>query len=241
MPDTPETPKPPQVNAPPPAPRPVSRAPNLTLPRRRAVTTRSPFEISEASAAARESIRAIVTATRAPFVGPGAANNAQVVAELERSLRQLELSLAERERAVGDAEIRLAERERDLAEMEALMAAREKLILARQAPVAPVAISAEEKAALEQLRVELERQDVSVKEAKQSIREREQFLDDSETKLFEKVQAQQEKEIQLEQKEEDLRARERRLREREAAYDPQLAETLKAELEAAKKRDEFKE
>jgi hypothetical protein len=78
-------------------------------------------------------------------------------------------------------------------------------------------------------------------EAKAAVREREMFLDESETKLFEKVQAQQEKEIEQEQRTEDLRARERRIREREAELDPQKAADLKAEDEAAKKRDEFKE
>jgi hypothetical protein len=47
--------------------------------------------------------------------------------------------------------------------------------------------------------------------------------------------------MELEQREEDLHARERRLREREPAVDPRAAEALRAEDEAAKKRDEFRE
>jgi hypothetical protein len=213
-------------------------APSLTL-RRRSAGARGPFEVSEASAAARESIKAIVSATRAPF--PGGGPPASKVAELERTLRQLEIKLEERERVAADTEARLADRERDLAESEALLVAREKLIAARKPGPVQAEISAEEKVALEHLRAELERQEATLKEAKQAVREREQFLDESETKLFEKVQAQQEKEIELEQREEDLRSRERRLREREAAADPQAAATLKAEDEAAKRRDEFKE
>src|ERR1019366_6567122 len=100
-------------------------APALSL--RRRPITRSPFEVSEASAAARESIKAVVSATRSPFAG--GATNAQA-AELERTLRQLELTLAERERYLADNEARLADRERDLAEIEALLFAREKLAAA---------------------------------------------------------------------------------------------------------------
>jgi len=221
--------------------RPVSTGPNLVLARRRVTTTHSPFEVSEASVAARASIKAIVSATRAPFASATGAE-AEKVAGLERSLRQLELILAERERALNESEARMAERERDLAETEALLQARERLLAASRKP-APVkaVISEEERAALEQLRAELERQEEAVKEAKQALREREQFLDESETKLFEKVQAQQEKEIEQEQRDEDLRARERRIREREAALDPQAAAQLKAEDEATQPRDEFKE
>jgi uncharacterized coiled-coil protein SlyX len=215
---------------------------SLSLPRRRAVT-RPPFDVSDASAAARESIKAIVSATRAPFGSGIAVPPPSQVAELERSLRQLELTLAERERSIAETEARLAEQERDLAEGEALLRARERLILAsrRATPVQASVVSPEEKAALEAMRAELERQDATLKEAKQAQREREQFIDESETKLFEKVQAQQEKEIELEQREEDLRARERRFREREAAADPQAAAILKAEDEKGKQRDEFNE
>src|SRR6476660_6802512 len=99
-----------------PSPKPTPPA-NLSL-RRRSAHTRSPFEVSEASAAARESIRAIVSATRAPFMGGAAAGESAKVAELERTLRQIDLTLAERERIIADSESRLADRERDLAEME---------------------------------------------------------------------------------------------------------------------------
>ena len=229
-------PEPAQIKFPVPR-RPVG-APTLSLPRRRSAT-RSPFEVSEASAAARESIKAIVSATRVPHDGAEPAG-AQI-ADLERSLRQLELTLAERERAVAEAETRLADRERELAETEALLIAREKLTAAARHRAPRAAISPEEKAALQQLRAELERQEAGLKEAKQSIREREQFLEESETKLFEKVQAQQEKEIELEQREEDLRARERRFREREAGADPHAAATLAAEDVAARQQDKLTE
>lgn len=215
--------------------------PKLVIARRR-VITRSPFEVSDASAAARESIKAIVSATRVPFGSGVPVPPPPQVAELERSLRQLELTLADRERLIAETEARLADQERDLAEGEALLQAREKLLLAARRPVQVQAtISPEEKAALEQLRAELERQEATLREAKLVVREREQFLDESESKLFEKVQAQQEKEIELEQREEDLRARERRFREREAAVDPQAAAKLRAEDEAAKQRNEFTE
>jgi hypothetical protein len=55
------------------------------------------------------------------------------------------------------------------------------------------------------------------------------------------VQAQQDKENELEQREEDLRIRMHRMRQHEAQYDPKAATALKAEDEAAKKRDEFNE
>jgi chemotaxis regulatin CheY-phosphate phosphatase CheZ len=198
------------------------------------------MEISEASVAARQSIQAIVSATRSPFGTPVRLGDSQI-ADLERSMRNLELKLAERERMIGETEKRLAERERELYELEALLLAREKLLAAsrQHAPAAP--ISAEEKAALVQLRDELERQQVSLAEAKQAIRDREQFLDESESKLFEKVQNQQEKEIQLDQKADDLRARERRIRENEARLDPAAAAALKAEDDASRVRDEFNE
>src|SRR3954470_15410809 len=104
--------------------------PPATLPlRRRSSLTRSPFEVSEASAAARESIKAIVSATRAPFPSAAGAESARV-GELERTLLQLAMTLAERERVLHENESRLADRERDLAEMEALLLAREKLLVA---------------------------------------------------------------------------------------------------------------
>ncbi len=198
------------------------------------------MEISEASVAARQSIQAIVSATRSPFGIPVRLGDNQI-ADLERSMRNLELKLAERERMIGETEKRLAERERELYELEALLLAREKLLAAsrQHAPAAP--ISAEEKAALVQLRDELERQQTLITEARQAIRDRETFLDESEAKLFEKVQSQQEKEIQLDQKADDLRSRERRLREAEARIDPSAAAALKAEDEASRVRDEFNE
>lgn len=219
--------------------RPGSLPPVLALPRRRGLT-RPPMEISEASVAARQSIQAIVSATRSPFGIPVRLGDSQI-ADLERSMRNLELKLAERERMIGETEKRLAERERELYELEALLLAREKLLAAsrQHAPAAP--ISAEEKAALVQLRDELERQQTSLTEARQGIRDREQFLDESEAKLFEKVQSQQEKEIQLDQKADDIRSRERRLREAEARIDPEAAAALKAEDDAARVRDELNE
>src|ERR1019366_3520140 len=122
---------------------------NLSLRRPRS-TTNSPFTVSAATAAARESIRAIVTATKPPM-GGRAVEDARIF-ELERSLRQLELKLAERERNVQEREARLREYERELAEAEALLAAREQLVAASR-KAAPVAahVSPEEKAALEAL------------------------------------------------------------------------------------------
>lgn len=208
--------------------------PVLALRRRSA--GRQPLAVSEASATAHQTIRSLVSATRSPFGLTDA--EAKRVAELEHTLKQLEVSLAERERAVAEAEARQADRERDMAEMEALLFAREKLLAVTRRPGRTEA-SPEECAALEQLRGELERQEATVKEARQAIREREQFLDEAEAKLFDKVQAQQEKENELEQREEDLRTRTRQLLEREAALDPQAAAALKAQDERAKQRDEF--
>jgi hypothetical protein len=223
-------------NFPPPKPRDTGK---LSLPRRRRETTRPPLDDLDISAVARESINAIVAATHAPFTADTSPAEAKLF-EIERAFRQLELTLNERQRVIAEAEMRLEERERDVAEMEALLRAREQLLAASRKP-APQGVSPEQKMALDALRAELERQEVTLQEAKQAVREREIFLDESETKLFEKVQAQQEKENELEQREEDLRARDRRLREREAAYDPQAAADLKAEIEAARKRDEFNE
>lgn len=202
---------------------------------------RSPLEVAAASSAARDSIKAIVAATRTPWGTPQTLDEPQL-SELERSLRQLEVMLAEREHVVAETEARLVERERDLAEAEALLHARERLLqAARKNTAADPGISAEERAALAHLKEELEKQEASLKEAKQAVREREAFLEESENKLFEKVQAQQEKETELEQKEEELKARLHRLREREAAIDPAAAAALQAEQEAARKFDEFKE
>jgi beta-phosphoglucomutase-like phosphatase (HAD superfamily) len=139
-----------------PVKRPESaQAGNLSL-RRPRPGGESPFSVSAASASARESIRAIVTATRPP-IGGRAVEDARIF-ELEKSLRQLELKLAERERTVQDRETRLKEYERELAEAEALLAAREQLVAAaRKAAPAAVHVSSEERAALEALKAELER------------------------------------------------------------------------------------
>jgi chromosome segregation ATPase len=205
---------------------------SLSLRRNRSETG-SPFSVSEASAQARESIRAIVSATRPPMGGRSAAEDARV-ADLERSLRQLELKLVERERIVQERESRLKEYERELAEAEALLAAREQLVAAsRKSVAAPAHVSPEEKAALEGLRAELERQEAALKEAQSSLHERERFMEDSETRLFEKVQSQQEREIELDQREEDMKVKIRKSREALAVGDADAAAVLKAEDEAA--------
>jgi chromosome segregation ATPase len=210
---------------------------NLSL-RRTRTEANSPFSVSDASAAARESIRAIVSATRPPVGVRSGAEDARI-AELERSLRQLELKLAERERIVQEREARLKEFERELAEAEALLAAREQLVAASRKST-PVNVSPEEKAALEGLRAEIQRQEAALKEAQNSLREREQFMEESETRLFEKVQSQQEREIELDQREEDLKSHIRKNREAEAAEDPRAAATLKAEDAAAADNDEMR-
>ena len=223
-----------------PPPRPSDAATKLTLRRRRTAAAKPTLDILDASAAARETINSLFSASRTPFGGKPP--EATKLLELERSLRQLELQLAERQRVITDTETRLAEKERDVAEMEALLLAREQLMAASRRNVSPVAeVSPEAKQAMEKIRAELDRQEAHVNEQKEFIREREKFLDESEAKLFEKVQAQQDKENELEQREEDFLARERRLREREAAIDPQAAAALKAEAEMAAKRDEFSE
>jgi chromosome segregation ATPase len=223
-----------------PPPRPSDPALKLTLRRRRTAAARPTLDIIDASAAARESINALFSASRTPFTAK--LPESTKLLELERTLRQLELSLGERQRVITDTEIRLAEKERDVAEMEALLQAREQLIaVSHRNTIAPAEMNPETKQALEKIRTELDRQEAHINEQKEFIREREKFLDESEEKLFEKVQAQQDKENELEQREEDLLARERRLREREAAFDPQVAAALKAEEEMASKRDEFNE
>ena len=196
---------------------------------RRRSPSSSPFAVSQASAAARESIRAIVSATRPPM-GSRGADDARA-AELERSLRQLELKLAERERIVGEREARLKDFERELAEAEALLAAREQLVNASKKSTT-AHVSPEEKSALEGLRAELERQESVLKDAQAALREREQFMEESETRLFEKVQAQQEREIELDQREEELKVRSRKLKVSEAAVDPKVAAELQAEDQA---------
>jgi chromosome segregation ATPase len=233
----PPKPAPAPINFPPPKPNPAHK--NLVLRRRRGLT-HSPFEVSDTSLAARESIRAVVEATRAPFMGGHPPLDRSQASELEKSLRQLEASLAERERIATEVEMKLADREREMAEMEALLVAREQLHVAtRKSGPAKVGISKEEQEAVEKLRDELERQEATIKEERQALKERQEFLDEAETKLFEKVQAQQEKETELEQREEDLRARTRELREKIAKIDPAAAATLQAEDAKAKKHDEF--
>lgn len=222
-----------------PPPRP--RDPSLALARRRPAISRAPFDALDASIAARESLLAVVSASRSPAAGVSSPDTAKLVA-LERSLRQLEQSLTDRERLIAENESRLGDRERDVAEFEALLLARDRVALSTNSAGAGGGVgSPAERAALEQLHAELQRQEETLLETKQTVREREMFLDDAETKLMEKVQAQQDKENELEQREEDLRARDRRVREREAAIDPKAAAALKAADAAAKKRNEFTE
>jgi chromosome segregation ATPase len=209
---------------------------NLSL--RRRAEAPSPFSVSEASAKARESIRAIVSATRPPIGAFSAAEDARA-AELESTLRQLELKLVERERSGQERESRLKEYERELAEAEALLAAREQLVAASRKST-PVHVSPEEKAALEGLRAELERQEAALKESQESLRERELFMEESETRLFEKVQNQQEREIELDQREEDLKSGIRKFRVAEASQDAAAAAVLKAEDAAAADSDEMR-
>ncbi len=223
-----------------PPPRPRDAAISLALPRRRPVVSRAPFAVLDASSAARESLEAMVTATRSPVLAAALPEAGKLVA-LERSLRQLQQALADRERVVGENESRLADRERDVAELEALLMARDRVGTSSGLDVGVGGAWAPEKEALEQLRGELERQEATLLEAKKAVRDREIFLDEAETTLMDKVQAQQDKENELEQREEDLLARDRRVREREAAIDPRAAAALAAADEALKKRDEFSE
>jgi chromosome segregation ATPase len=211
---------------------------NLSLRRPRAATN-SPFTVSEATAAARESIRAIVSATRPPIGGRSAVADDGRIAELERNLRQLELKLAERERVVQEREARLREYERELAEAEALLAAREQLVAAARRSTS-VHVSPEEKTALEALRAELERQEAVLKEAQNALHEREQFMEESETRLFEKVQSQQEREIELDQREEDLKEKIRKYRIAEAGGSGGEAAALKAQDAAEADSDEMR-
>ena len=208
----------------------------LSLRRIKPVTA-SPFSVTEAMASSRASIRAIVSATRPPS-GGRAVDDARI-AELEKSLRQLELKLVERERIVQDREARLKEYEREMAEAEALLAAREQLVAASRKST-HVHVSPEERTALEGLRAELERQESALKDAQAALHERERFREESETRLFEKVQGQQEREIELDQREEELKARVRKNRESEAAADPKAAAALKAEDAEAADSDEMR-
>ncbi len=177
----------------------------LVLPRRASPLQRAQ-EASQATAAARKSIDAIMSSSRAPWGGKTALSGSQVE-ELEKALRALEAKVGEREMALAEAENKLAERDRVLAETEALLQAREKVIDAmRKQPAAEAgAVNPAEMEALGKLKEELDRQEATLKEQRQQLQEREDFLNQSEASLFEKMQAQQEKETELEQKEEDLK------------------------------------
>jgi chromosome segregation ATPase len=178
------------------------------LPRRASPLQRAQ-EASQATAAARKSIDAIMSSSRAPWGGKTALSGSQVE-ELEKALRALEAKASEREMALAEAENKLAERDRALAETEALLQAREKVIDAMRKQPAPeaggsVGVNPAEMEALAKLKEELDRQEASIKEQRAALQEREEFLNQSETSLFEKMQAQQEKETELEQKAEDLK------------------------------------
>lgn len=177
----------------------------LVLPRRASPLQRAQ-EASQATAAARKSIDAIMSSSRAPWGGKSALSGSQVE-ELEKALRALEAKVGEREMALAEAENKLAERDRALAETEALLQAREKVIDAmRKQPAAETSgVNPAEMEALGKLKEELDRQEATMKEQRQQLQEREDFLNQSEAALFEKMQAQQEKETELEQKEEDLK------------------------------------
>ncbi|MSU46039.1 MAG: hypothetical protein EXS42_02645 [Lacunisphaera sp.] len=178
----------------------------LVLPRRISPLQRAQ-EASQATAAARKSIDAIMSQSRPPWGGKPSLSGAQVEG-LEKALRALETKVAEREIALAEAENKLAERDRELAETEAVLQAREKVIDAmRKQPALQTggAINPEELEALGKLKEELDRQEASMKEQCEAIKEREAFLEQSESSLFEKMQAQQEQETELEQKAEDLK------------------------------------
>jgi DNA repair exonuclease SbcCD ATPase subunit len=184
----------------------------LVLPRRVNPLQRAQ-EASQATAAARKSIDAIMSASRAPWGGKTSLSSAQVE-ELEKALRALEAKVGEREMALAEAENKLAEKDRALAETEALLQAREKVIEAmrkEQAAQPSAGANPAEMEALTKLKEELDRQEASIKEQRQALQEREEFLNQSEAALFEKMQAQQEKETELEQKEEDLKRMARQL------------------------------
>jgi chromosome segregation ATPase len=192
------------MKAPMKAPSPAGKP--LVLPRRASPLQRAQ-EASQATAAARKSIDAIMSSSRAPWGGKSSLNGLQVE-ELEKALRALEAKASVREMALAEAENKLAERDRALAETEALLQAREKVIEAmRQQPAAQsgAGLNPAEMEALGKLKEELDRQEASLKEQRQQLQEREEFLNQSEASLFEKMQAQQEKETELEQKEEDLK------------------------------------
>lgn len=194
----------------PPAPKPAGSLKPLVLPRRVNPLQRAQ-EASQATAAARKSIDAIMSASRAPWGGKASLSSTQIE-ELEKALRALEAKVGEREMALAELENKLAEKDRALAEAEALLQAREKVIDAmRKEQVSGGAASPAELEALKKLKEELDRQEGSLKEQRQALQEREEFLNQSEAALFEKMQAQQEKETELEQKEEDLKRLARQL------------------------------
>lgn len=179
----------------------------LVLPRRISPLQRAQ-EASQATAAARKSIDAIMSQSRPPWGGKPSLSGEQVEG-LEKALRALEAKVGEREMALAEAENKLGERDRELAETEALLQAREKVIDAMRKQPAPQAdagaVNPEELAALGKLKEELDRQEASMKEQREALKEREAFLEQSEASLFEKMQAQQELETELEQKSEDLK------------------------------------
>ena len=184
----------------------------LVLPRRVNPLQRAQ-EATQATLAARKSIDAIMSSSRAPWGGKTALSGAQVE-ELEKALRALEAKVGEREMALADAENKIAEKDRALAETEALLQAREKVIDAmRKQPAADTGagMNPAELEALGKLKEELDRQEASMKEQRAALQEREDFLNQSEASLFEKMQAQQEKETELEQKEDDLKRMARQL------------------------------
>jgi chromosome segregation ATPase len=171
----------------------------LVLPRRISPLQRAQ-EASQATAAARRSIDAIISQSRPPWGGQPTLSGPQVEG-LEKALRALEAKVAEREMALAEAENKLAERDRELAETEALLQAREKVIDAMRkqpAPTGNTAVNPEELDALRKLKEELDRQEASMKEQRQTLKEREEFIEQSETALFEK-------ETELEQKAEDIK------------------------------------
>lgn len=184
----------------------------LVLPRRVNPLQRAQ-EATQATIAARKSIDAIMSSSRAPWGGKTALSGAQVE-ELEKALRALEAKVGEREMALAEAENKIDEKDRALAETEALLQAREKVIDAMRKQPAPetgAGMNPDELEALNKLKEELDRQEASMKEQRAALQEREDFLNQSETSLFEKMQAQQEKETELEQKEEDLKRMARQL------------------------------
>ena len=179
----------------------------LVLPRRLSPLQRAQ-EATKATAAARKSIDAIMSQSRAPWSGTGASLSGTQIEDLQNALRALEAKVGEREMALAETETKLAERDRALAETEALLQAREKVIDAmRKQPSAQAGgpINPEELEALSKLKEELDRQEESMKEQRLAIKEREEFLEQSEASLFEKMQTQQEKETELEQKAEDIK------------------------------------